>query len=204
MTSAAKVPAAVGMHPHENRPRKRVRMGFAYQLWAMFSVFVYGALLLALTTAFVWVPLNRRVAADPSPVVQALLAAELFRVELWLAPLLLLCGSVAAVVALIRARRDAVAIATLQENLTRLAIGESDAVTFAGAKEFRALEAPLSGVGKRIEQLTRRNLEMLRVLRHNLEGLSQRAGQGNAELRESIAVLIRDVDTEIKKLQLKQ
>ena len=106
--------------------------------------------------------------------------------------------------ALVRARRDAVAIATLQDNLTRLAIGESDAVTFEGTKEFRALQAPLTGVGKRFEQLTRRNLEMLRVLRHNLEGLSQRAGQGNAELRESIAVLIRDVDTEIKKLQLKQ
>lgn len=203
MTSAAKVPVAMAGQAQENRLRPRARMGFAYQWWAMFSVFIYGALLLALTTAFVWIPLNRRIAADPSPVVQALLAAELFRVELWLAPLLLLSGSVAAIVALVRARRTATAMMALREGLSRLAVGEPQPVAFSGAKEFQSLEAPLSGIGKRIEQLTRRNLEMLRVLRHNLEGLSQRAGQGNPELRESIAVLIRDVDSEIKQLQMK-
>jgi hypothetical protein len=47
---------------------------------------------------------------------------------------------------------------------------------------------------------------LLHLLRHNLEGLAQRARQPQtsaAELRESIEVMRREIDDEIKKLQMK-
>lgn len=204
MTSTAKVPVAVPARKLEKRLRPR--MTLRYQLRALTPVFVFGILLLVLTGAFVWWPAHQRAAADPNLIIRAILGAQLFRIEVWLVPVLLLCACLAAVAALLRARRIAVSMARLQECLTKLAVTDPEPPAFAPGDDFYQLEVPFSGVTKRIEQLTRGNLEMLRFLRHNLEGIAQRASapdHSDVELHQSIRVLIRDVDMEIKKLQMK-
>lgn len=204
MTSTAKVPASVPARARNKRPRPRMTLRF--QLRALMPVFVFGIFLLVLTVVFVWMPAHQRVAADPNLIVRAILGAQLFRIEVWLAPLLLLCAALAAVAALLRARRMAVSMARLQECMTKLAVTEPEPLSFAPGDDFYQLELPFTGVTKRIEQLTRGNLELLRFLRHNLEGIAQRAAvpdQSGVELHQSIRILIRDVDTEIKKLQMK-
>ncbi|MGH9522580.1 MAG: hypothetical protein ACRD3E_08615 [Terriglobales bacterium] len=204
MTSVAKVPANLPARAPDKRPRPRLTL--AHQLRAMVPVIVYGVLLVALAIAVVFVPMHQRAAADPDPVVRALFAAQLFRIEVLLAPLVLLSGAIASVAALLRARRAASSMDQLREAMARLAVGDAETPVFANSDEFHRFEPPFTGIVKRIEQLTRGNLEMLRFFRHNLEGLSQRLngpGRSDAELRESLQVLIRDVDAEIKKLQMK-
>ena len=204
MTSVAKVPASVPARPPDKRPRPRLTLG--EQLRALIPVVVFGFLLLVLTVAVVFVPMHARAAADSNLIVRALLGAQLFRIEIWVAPLLLLCGSIASVFALVRARRVAASMARLQESMARLAVGDAETPVFAKEDPFHRLESSFTGISKRIDQLTRGNLEMLRFFRHNLEGLNQRLASpahSDAELRESIQVLIRDVDSEIKKLHMK-
>jgi len=181
-------------------------MSLGSQLRALIPVFLYGILLLVVTVGLVWWPAQQRAAADPDRVVRALLGAQLFRLEVWLVPLLLLCGCVAAVAALLRTRRIAASMTRLQQCLAKLAVTDPEPLTFSPRDDFYQLEAPYAGVVKRIEQLTRGNLETLRFFRHNLEGIAQRAaasGRSDAELQQSMLVLIRDLDAEIKKLQMK-
>lgn len=189
-----------------HKPRRRVVVNLGFQFRTLYPIFVYLGLLIALTLALVWLPMHRQIAADPNPIIQAILAAQLFRIELWLAPLVLLSASLAAIVALLRSQRVAGPIQRLRQGLAKLAVGDIAPLTFRRGDEFRELEAPFAGAVNRMQQLTRRNLEMLQLLRHNLEGLDQRAQSqrlSGAELHESVAVLLRDVDAEIKKLQMR-
>jgi len=204
MTSARKAELNSSARAHKFRRQIIVNLGF--QLRFLYPIFVYGGFLLVLTLALVWLPMHRELAGDPNPIIRAILAAQMFRIELWLATLLLLSGSLASIVALLHSQRVAGPIRRLREGLTKLAVGETQPITFRRRDEFRELEAPFAGALNRMEQLTRRNLEMLQLLRHNLEGLAQRAKTQNlseAELHESVAILLRDVDSEIKNLQMK-
>lgn len=204
MSAPAKVEAKASMRVH--KPRRRVVVNLGFQFRTLYPIFVYLGLLIALTLALVWLPMHRQIAADPNPIIQAILAAQLFRIELWLAPLVLLSASLAAIVALLRSQRVAGPIQRLRQGLAKLAVGDIAPLTFRRGDEFRELEAPFAGAVNRMQQLTRRNLEMLQLLRHNLEGLDQRAQRqhlSGAELHESVAVLLRDVDAEIKKLQMR-
>lgn len=199
-----KAEAKASTHVHQRR--RQIVVNLAYKFRALFPVLVCVGLLLVLTLALVWLPMHRQIAADPNPMIRALLAAQLFRIEMWLAPLLVLSGSLAAIVALLRSQRVAGPIKRLREGLARLAVGDPEPLTFRRRDEFRDLEAPFAGAVSRMQQLTRGRLEMLRFLRHNLEGLAQRAKSQDlsaAELHESLAVLLRDVDAEMKKLQMK-
>ncbi len=195
-------PASVRVH----KPRRQIVVHFGYQLRALDPVVVFGVLLVLLTLGLVWLPMHRQLAADPNAVVRALLAAQLLRIEVWLAPLLFLAGSLAAIVALLHSQRVAGPIKRLREGLAKMSVGEAEPLVFRRRDEFRELEAPYAGVVHRIEELTRGKLEMLRFLRRNIEGIAQRdqsqqlSGQ---ELQESLAVLLRDVDAEIKKVQMK-
>jgi hypothetical protein len=199
---SARSESKAGVH----QPRRQMIVDMGFQARFLLPILVYTVVFLVLTLAFVWFPMHRQIAADPSPIVQALLAAQLFRIELWLAPLLLLSGSLAALVALMHSQRIAGPIKMVREGLAKLAIGTPEPLTLRPSDEFRDLEAPFAGAVSRMEQFTRTNLEMLRLLRHNLEGLSHRAAEdrlSNTDLKESVAVLLRDVDAEIKKLQMK-
>ena len=162
--------------------------------------------MVVLTLVFVWLPFQRDIAADPSPVIKAILSAQLLRIGLMLAPLLLISGGVAAVFALLRARRIAAPVQDLQEHLAKLALGDAEPLVLAPRDEFRELEVPFNGVVGRVDQMSRTHLELLRLLRRNLEGISQRSADHrltDADLRESLAVLLRDIDAEIKKLQMR-
>jgi hypothetical protein len=188
------------------KARRRIIVNRGYQFRAMFPVLVYAGLLVLLILGLVLLPMHRQIAADPDPVIQALLGAQLLRIELWLAPLLVLSGCLAGIVALVHSRRVAGPIYRLREGLVKLAVGAPEPVVFRKRDEFRELEAPFAGVVSRMEDLTRSKLKMLRFLRHNLEGISQRVETqhiSSVELRESLDVLMRDVDGELKKLQLK-
>ncbi len=192
--------------PRVRTPRPRTTLTLGFQLRALFPVMLYGALLLALTIFFVWLPMHRQLAADPSPVFRALLAAQLFRLELWLAAFLFIAGGVAAIYALLRARRMAAPVADLRGHLAKLSLGDPEPLALEPGDEFRELEAPFNAVVARVEHTTRVNLEMLRLLRRNLEGILQRSDTHrltDADLQESIAVLLRDIDSELKKLQMK-
>jgi len=151
-------------------------------------------------------PEHHQVAADPDPIIRAIRTAELLRLELWLAPFLVLCGSLAFIVGLLHSHRAAGPIKRLRSALAKLAVGDTEPLTFRRRDEFRELEEPFAGVVRRIDDLTRSRLEMLRFLRLNLEGLAQRAHGEHlppAELNESLSVMLRDVDAEIAKLQRK-
>jgi HAMP domain-containing protein len=188
------------------KARRRIIVNRGYQFRAMFPVLVYAGLLVLLILGLVLLPMHRQIAADPDPVIQAILGAQLLRIELWLAPLLVLSGCLAGIVALVQSRRVAGPIHRLREGLVKLAVGAPEPVVFRKRDEFHELEAPFAGVVSRMEDLTRSKLKMLRFLRHNLEGISQRVETqhiSSVELRESLDVLMRDVDGELKKLQLK-
>ena len=191
---------------HLHRPRRQVLVNRGFQYRAMFPVFVFAALLAVLAGGLVLLPEHHQIAADPDPILGAIRAAELFRIEVWLAPLLLLSGILAAIVALLHSHRVAGPIKRLGSALAKLAVGDVAPLTFRRRDEFRELEAPFAGVVSRIEDLTRGRLEMLRFLRLNLEGLAQRARDEHlppAELHESLSVILRDVDAEIARLQRK-
>ncbi len=204
MTSPVRAEARLAAAPRSARRKTALTLGF--QLRAILPVIIYGALLVALTSLFVWVPMYRQAIADPSPVIGAILAAQLFRIVLWLAAFLLIAGGIASIYALLRARRIAGPIAELRERLAKLAVGEVEPLALDRGDEFREIEAPFNAVVSRLEHMTRNDLEMLRLLRRNLEGISQRQANqqlNDADLKESLAVLLRDVDAEIKKLQMK-
>lgn len=186
--------------------RRKRRLSAGFQFRALLPVIIYCVLLIVLGYVFVVLPLGRDIAADPSPVVKALLSAQLFRIELSLVPFLLIPAGVAATYALLRARRLAAPVLEVKEGLAKLAVGEAQPLALEPHDEFRDLEAPFNAVVSRIDQMVRTNLEMLRLLRRNLEGISQRAANhqlSDADLRESLAVLLRDVDSEIKKIQMR-
>lgn len=204
MTTPVRAEAGVATGIRERRKRKPLSLAFQFR--ALVPVFLYGGLLVALTLVFVWLPFQRDIAADPSPVIKAILSAQLLRLGLMLAPLLLISGGVAAVFALLRARRIAAPVQDLREHLAKLALGDAEPLVLAPRDEFRELEAPFNGVVGRVDQMSRTHLELLRLLRRNLEGISQRSADHrltDADLRESLAVLLRDIDAEIKKLQMR-
>ena len=204
MTTPVRAEAKLATSVRERR--KRQTLSLAFQMRALLPVFIYGGLLVVLTLVFVWLPFQSDIAADPNPVIKAILSAQLLRLELSLAPLLLISGGIAAVVALLRARRIAAPVRDLQEHLAQLSLGDAEPLTLEPRDEFRELEAPFNGVVARVDQMSRTQLELLRLLRRNLEGISQRSADHrltDGELRESLAVLLRDVDAEIKKLQMR-
>jgi len=197
---------------HKADAKALVRMhnpGFrliGYQFRGLFPILVCVGLLLVLTLALVFLPMHKQAAADPSPVIRAILEAQLFRIELWQASLLALSASLAGIAALLHSRRVAGSLKRLREGLAKLAVGDTEPLTFQHRDEFQELEVPLAGVVSRMEEITRSKLKMLRFLRLNLEGIAQRAESQNLsgqELRESVAVLLRDVDAEIKNLQMR-
>ena len=187
-------------------PRRRTTPPLGFQLRILLPLIVYGLLFVALSVFFVWLPMQRQLAADPSPVVKALLAAQLFRIQLWLGTLLCISAGVASTYALLRARRIAAPVQELREHLAKLAVGDPQPLALAPGDDFRELEAPFNAVVSRVDHMTRSNLEMLRALRRNLEGIAQRSTKhqlNNADLQESIAALLRDIEAEIKKFQMK-
>ena len=204
MTTPVRAEAKLATSVRERR--KRQTLSLAFQMRALLPVFIYGGLLVVLTLVFVWLPFQSDIAADPNPVIKAILSAQLLRLELSLAPLLLISGGIAAVVALLRARRIAAPVRDLQEHLAQLSLGDAEPLLLEPRDEFRELEAPFNGVVARVDQMSRTQLELLRLLRRNLEGISQRSADHrltDAELRESLTVLLRDIDAEIKKLQMR-
>lgn len=204
MTTPVRAEAKLATGVRERR--KRNALSLAFQIRALLPVLIYGGLLVVLTLVFVWLPFQSDIAADPNPVIKAILSAQLLRLELSLAPLLLISGGVAAVFALLRARRIAAPVRDLQEHLAQLSLGDAEPLMLEPRDEFRELEAPFNGVVTRVDQMSRTQLELLRLLRRNLEGISQRSADHrltDAELRESVAVLLRDIDAEIKKLQMR-
>src|SRR5450759_2757912 len=84
------------------KARRRIIVNRGYQFRAMFPVLVYAGLLVLLILGLVLLPMHRQIAADPDPVIQAILGAQLLRIELWLAPLLVLSGCLAGIVALVQ------------------------------------------------------------------------------------------------------
>jgi hypothetical protein len=186
--------------------RRRIIVNRGYQFRVLLPVLVFAGLLFLLTIGLVLLPMHSRIAADPNPVVQTLLGAQLLRIELWLAPLLLLSGSLAAIVALVHSRRVAGPVQCLREGLAKLAVGTPEPVVFREGDEFRELEPAFAAVLSRVGDLTKGKFEHLRFLRRNLEGIAQRVETqkiSSAELRESLDVLMRDIDAEMKKVQLK-
>lgn len=186
--------------------RRPVKLTLAFQLRAVLPVLLYAALLIVLTLVFMWLPMQREIAADPSPVVKALLSAQLFRVEIWLATFLCIGAGVAAVYALLRARHLAAPVHDVRDHLAKLALGNTEPLALRSGDEFRELEAPFNAVASRFDHVTRSNLELLRLLRRNLDGILQRSlnhGLSDKELQESVAALMRDIDAEMKKLQMK-
>lgn len=204
MTSPARVPVATV--PSASKPRRRMAMTLGFQLRAVFPVVLFGALFALLTLIVVWIPLNRQANADPSPVIKELLSTELFKVELYLAPLLLVSAGIAATAALLHARRMAGPVQQVREALAKISLGEMEPIKLQKRDEFRELEAPLNAVVSRMDYSQKNTAEMLRLLKRNLDGIAQRSANrqlSEADLRESIAVLMRDIDTELKKLQVK-
>jgi hypothetical protein len=204
MTSPVRAEVKAATAVRNARRRRTPSIGFQFR--ALLPVIVYGALFIALTAVFLWIPMHRQLAADPSPVIKAILAAQLFRIELWLATFLLISGGIASVHALLRARRLAAPVEDLREHLAQLGVGQTEPLVLQPGDEFRELEAPFNAVVNRVDYMTRDKLEMLRLLRRNLEGIAQRSADLRltpADLDQSIAVLLRDIDSELKKLQWK-
>jgi hypothetical protein len=199
-------PAPAKSSARLRHPRRQYIINPSFQYRAMYPVLIFAFLFFALTLGIVWLPMHHQLARDSDPIIKAILAAQLMRIEIWLATLFVLSGSLAAIVALLRSHRVAGPMRRLRGALAKLAVGEPEHLVFRRKDEFRDLEAPFAGVVSRMDEMVRTRLEMLRFLRHNLEGLSARAQSERlsaAELKESVAVLIRDVDAEIKKLQKK-
>jgi hypothetical protein len=189
-----------------HKARRRIIVNHAYQFRALLPVCVFAGLFFLSTLGLVLLPIHRQLAADPSPVVQALLGSQLLRIELWLGPLLVLSACLAGIVALLHSQRVAGPMIRLRAGLAKLAVGAPQPVVFRKGDEFRDIEPVFAAVVKRVEDLTRGKLELLRFLRRNIEGIAQRSENqqlSGAELRESLSVLLRDVDSEMKKLEMK-
>jgi hypothetical protein len=188
------------------KPRFKIIVNRAFQFRALMPLAIFAALLLVLTLALVFIPMNRQIDADPDPLIQALLGAQLLRIEMWLAPLLVLSASLAGIWALIISQRVAGPMRRLHASLAQLAVGKPVVLKFRRKDEFREMEAVFNGVVNRVEALTKGKLELLRFLGRNLEGLAQRAENDDlkaAEVRESLSIILRDLDAEVKKLQTK-
>ena len=175
----------------------------AFQLREMLPLAVFAGLLLLLAAVLVFIPMHRDIAADPNPAIQALLGSFLLRLELWLVPLLALSAAAGSMVAVVRARRIARPVRQVREALAQLGIGPVAPFTVRKGDEFADLEPAFTSALNRVEQLNRGRSELLRFLRRNLDGLVQRAASQQLtqeQLQESLAAMLRDVDTEIQKL----
>ncbi len=193
---------AQAVAPRAPKWRRQIIVNRAFQMRTLRPILVYTGLVAVLAAVLVFLPMHRQAAADPDPRIQAVLDSELFRIELWLTPLLLLSGCIAGLYGLFRSNRLAGPLYRLQRALAALASGKYEALRFRRRDELRELEPVFAEIGSRMKTLAEGRGELLRFLRRNVEGLLKRAEANQLstlELRESLQVILRDIDSEIEK-----
>jgi hypothetical protein len=146
----------------------------ASEVRALLPVLACAVVLVAGTLVMVILPVARTVAAEPSPVIRAVLAdfAMLLNLRLW--PVLLAGLMVAAVLAVMGARKVARANYRLEKRLRKLASGEYDDTPFSRDVEFPQFEEVVLTLAYAQEQARKKGRSTLLQAEGTIDKLMRR------------------------------
>ena len=154
--TSVKPPVAVG----KARPlvRRRMIVDSSFQFRMVFPVVLFLVTFAILTGAFVFFPLYRNAALDPSPIVRALLHEQLLSLHIRLWPMMVIAALVAGIFALVRSNHVASPLLELKRGLMQMMAGSYEKIQFRHNDEFREFEDVANRLAQTIDSIASSSL----------------------------------------------
>ncbi len=134
--------------------RRRIVIDSAFQFRMLMPIFVFLALVIVLSGAFVFVPLYLRASNDPSASVRALLLEQLLSLHVRLWPMVGVAAFVTCIYTLLRSNKVAGPLFKLKKGLMQMMVGEYEKIRFRKGDEFREFEEVANRLALTIDSIT--------------------------------------------------
>lgn len=180
------------------RVRRRLLVDYPFQLRALRPLLVFVLLYVLLLAAFLFVPLQRSVAAEPDIGVRAILQAQLFRLHLYLWPLLVTSALIAAYYSLHWSLRVVGPLYRLHRTLNELVEGEARPLQLRPKDEFRYFEEDVAALGQKMRLIATRNRDILLAVHAHVKRLHDRLAAdeiiARADLDEAVKAMLAQLE----------
>jgi hypothetical protein len=154
--------------------RRRVIVDSAFQIRMVLPIVVFVVIFAILAGGFVFFPMYRNAAYDPSPIVRALLDEQVLSLHIHLWPVLIIAALVAGIYALIRSNHVASPLFELKRGLLQMMSGKYEKIQFRHDDEFREFEDIANRLALTIDSLATSNLRKTTSLEKRLKFLKSR------------------------------
>lgn len=181
--------------------RRRVIVDSSFQLRMVLPVVVFLVTFAILTGAFVFFPLYRSAAFDPSPIVRALLNEQLLSLHIRLWPMMLIAALVAGVFALVRSNRVAGPLFELKRGMMQMMAGSYEKIQFRHNDEFHEFEDVANRLAQTIDSIATSNLRKTSSVEKRLKFLKSRLEVRDLEKSEILNEL-DDLIEEVSHIQV--
>lgn len=164
--------------------------------WLLPIVLCAGVFALALLVT-VLLPMRHSVDVEPDPVLQAVLADNVFLLQIRLWTILLMAVLLGGAMAVAGARQNSKALVRLELRLRRIADGESELPPTVPARDFAQFDEVFAGLRSALDRAARQKLPVLQQTHSSLRNLHQLLAAGKTtqdELLKSLSAILRELD----------
>lgn len=164
--------------------------------WVLPIVLCAGVLALALLVTVI-LPMRHAANVEPDPTIQAVLADNVFLLQIKLWTILLTAVLLGGAMAVAGAQQNSKALVRLDLRLRRIADGETELPPTVPAKDFAQFDEVFAGLRAALDRAARRHLPVLQQAQRSLSNVSQQVAAGKAtqdELRKSLSAIVQELD----------
>jgi len=186
--------------PGARKPvRRRLIVDGSFQLRALLPLVVFVVVYAALIAGLAFVPLHRKVNAEPDPGVRAILRAQLDNLHWNFWPLLGTAGLLAAYVGLHWSLRVAGPLYRLHRSLSEMAEGEAKPVRFRRGDECKIFEEDVAQLDRKMKLIATRNRDILLGVHGQVKRLADRVAAGEIIARADLEDWVKSALAQLEK-----
>ena len=184
--------------PETKREREPLLVDLGFQLRELLPMALFVAIYAVLLFAFLFLPLSRRIAAEPDMGVGIILQGHLSQIHLYLWALLLVAALAAAYFRIYRSLRVLRPVYRLHYALRDVAAGEQPALRIQAGEEFSFLAEDVAQLNQKMKLLSARNRDTLLNVNAYIKRMNERLESGEiiprADIEEFLDALRAQVD----------
>lgn len=186
--------------PGAHKPvRRRLIVDWPFQLRALLPLVIFVVVYAALIVGLAFVPLHRKVNAEPDPGVRAILRAQLDSLHWNFWPLLGTAGLLAAYAGLHLSLRVAGPLYRLHRTLNEMAEGEAKPLRFRGGDEFKVFEEDVAQINQKMKLIASRNRDILLGVHGQVKRLADRVAAGEIIARADLEEWVKGALAQLEK-----
>jgi hypothetical protein len=184
--------------PETKRERETLLVDLGFQLRELLPMAIFVGIYAVLLFAFLFLPLSRRIAAEPDMGVGIILQGHLGQIHLHLWALLLVAGFAAAYFRIYRSLRVLRPVYRLHYALRDVAAGEQPTLPIRSGEEFGFLAEDVAQLNQKMRLLSTRNRDTLLSVNAHIKRMNERLNTGEiiprADIEEFLGALRAQVD----------